>query len=144
VTAKANIELLRRAWAAYDGGDEEAFASCLTDDWKEYDPDGDVATLDDERPTMRVHRTAFPDKKTEIHRIVADDDLVACHCTVTATHTGVYFDIAPTGTRAVVHEMMFNRIRAGRIAETWAMVAGPGFYEQITGRAAPPEVDNLG
>ncbi len=31
----ANIALLRRAWAAYDRGDEEEFSSCLTPDWKE-------------------------------------------------------------------------------------------------------------
>ena len=49
-----------------------------------------------------------------------------------------------TGVRVVVHEMMFNRVRAGRIAETWAMTAGPGFYEQITGREAPEVLDNLG
>ena len=44
----------------------------------------------------------------------------------------------------VVHEMMFNRVRDGRVAETWAMTAGPGFYKQITDRDAPGDVDNLG
>ena len=140
-----NVELLRRAWAAYDRGDEEAFAACLTDDWREYVPDGtDFASLADERPTMKLHRSAFPDKHTEIHRIVADEEIVACHCTVAATHTGRYFDADATGKRLVVHEMMFNQVRDGRLAVTWAMTAGPGFYEQITGRAAPDRVDNLG
>ena len=141
---QANIELLRRAWAAYDRGDEEGFAACLADDWREYGLDGGSATLEDERPTMELHRSAFPDKHTEIHRIVADKDTVACHCTVTATHTGKYLDAEPTGKRVVVHEMMFNRVLDGRIAETWAMTAGPGFYEQITGREAPEALDNLG
>lgn len=140
-----NGELLRRAWAAYDHGDEEGFAACLTHDWREYGPDGtDFATLADERPTMELHRSAFPDKHTEIHQIVADDEKVACHCTVTATHKGRYFDADATGKRVVVHEMMFNHVRDGRLAVTWAMTAGPGFYEQITGRAAPDTVDNLG
>ena len=40
--------------------------------------------------------------------------------------------------------MMFNRVRDGRVAETWAMTAGAGFYRQITGRDAPESVDNLG
>ena len=140
-----HVELLRRSWEAYDRGDEEGFAACLTEDWREYGPDAtDVATLADELPTMRLHRLAFPDKHTEIHRVVADDDLVACHCTVTATHTGKYFDAEATGKRVVVHEMMFNEMRNGRIAVTWALTAGPGFYEQITGRPAPDAVDNLG
>jgi hypothetical protein len=87
----ANATLLRRAWAAYDKGDVEGFAACLTDDWREYGPGGEddgFHTLDDERPTMDAHRIAFPDKHTEIRVIVADNDVVACHCTVTATHTG--------------------------------------------------------
>jgi predicted ester cyclase len=140
-----NVELLRRAWAAYNRGDEAGFAACLTDDWREYGTDGtDFATLDDERPTMELHRTAFPDKHSEFHQVVADDEMVACHLTVTATHTGRYFDADATGKRLVVHEMMFNQICDGRVAATWAMTAGPGFYEQITGRAAPDAVDNLG
>jgi predicted ester cyclase len=143
--SQANVDLLRRAWAAYDRGDAEGFAACLTDDWREYDAaGGEAATLEDERPTMERHRLAFPDKHTEIHLIVADDDTVGCHCTVTATHTGKYFDVEPTGRRLIVHEMMFNRVRDGRLAATWAMTAGPGFYAQLTGREAPDAVDNLG
>jgi predicted ester cyclase len=141
---QANIELLRRAWAAYNRGDAEGFAACLADDWREYDPDGGSATLDDERPTMELHRSAFPDKHTEFHRIVADEDTVGCYCTVIATHTGKYLDAEPTGKRVAVHEMMFNSVVDGRITQTWAMTAGPGFYEQITGRKAPDALDNLG
>ena len=145
MTAEANVALLRRAWEAYDQGDEEGFDACLTDDWRERDAGGaGDTTLDDERPTMRLHRVAFPDKHTEIHRIVADEVTVACHCTVTATHSGRYLDAEPTGRRFVLHEMMFNRVRDGRICETWGMVGGPGFYEQITGRPAPESLDNIG
>lgn len=93
---------------------------------------------------MELHSSAFPDKHTEIHRLVADDEMVACHCTVTATHTGRYLDLEPTGKQVVVHEMMFNRVRDGRLAETWAITDGRGFYEQIAGRPAPESLDNLG
>ena len=143
-----NIELLQRAWAAYDGGDEEGFAACLTPDWREYGPAGPSggggATLEDERRTMRLHREAFPDKHTEIHRIVASETVVACHCTVMATHAGPYLDLEPTGKKVAVHEMMFNEVRDGRLAVTWAMSSGGGFYEQIAGRARPAGLDNLG
>jgi len=141
----AKATLLRRAWAAYDRGDVDGFAACLTDDWRESEAGDDgYATLDDERPTMALHRSAFPDKHTEILQIVADDQTVGCYCIVTATHTGRYLDAEPTGRRLVIHEMMFNRVRDGRLAETWALTAGPGFYRQITGRDAPEKVDNLG
>jgi predicted ester cyclase len=145
MSAEDNVQLLRRAWEAYSSGDEEGFAACLTDDWREYDSSGaNETTLDDELPTMRLHKVAFPDKHTEIHRIVADEETVACHCTVTATHSGQYLDAEPTGKRLVLHEMMFNRVRDGRFCETWGMIDGPGFYEQITGKRPPENLDNMG
>ena len=140
----ANIELLRRAWAAYDQGDAEGFAACLTDDWREYDAEGAVGTLDDERRTMALHRIAFPDKHTDIHRILADDEFVACHCTVRATHTGPYLGLEPTRKVVVVYEMMFNRVRDGKLSETWAVTEGGGFFEQLSGRPAPARLDNMG
>lgn len=142
-----NVELLRRAWAAYDAGDVEGFAACLTDDWREYDaadPSGGFVTLEDERRAMESHRVAFPDKHTEIHHIVADTDLVACHCTVAATHTGPYLGLEATGKRVVVHEMMVNRVRDGKLSETWAITSGAGFYEQLTDEPAPEQLDNMG
>ena len=139
-----NAALLRRAWAAYASGDTERFAECVTDDWVEHAPSGETSTLEDERKTMAVHRIAFPDKRTEIHQIVADGDLVACYCTTTATHTGPYLDLEATGHRVSVDEMMFNRVRDGRIAETWAITSGGGFYRQLTGRDAPEDLDNQG
>lgn len=144
MSAEANIELLRRAWACYDRGDVEGFASCLTPDWREYDGAGDSGDLEDERRTMDLHRQAFPDKHTEIHRIVADDTFVACHCTTTATHTGRYLDLEPTGKTVTLFEMMFNRVENGKFAETWAVTEGQGFYRQITGRDAPDRLDNMG
>jgi predicted ester cyclase len=145
--SEENIQLLRRAWAAYDIGDIEAFAACLTHDWREYGasgPSGGFGTLDDERRTMESHRVAFPDKHTEIHHIVADEELVACHCTLTATHTGPYMGLEATGKSVVLHEMMFNRVRDGKLSETWAITSGAGFYEQLTGEPAPEQLDNIG
>jgi len=139
-----NDALLRRAWAAYSRGDADAFAKCVTEDWLGHAPSGETTSLDGERKTMAVHRIAFPDKHTEIHQIVANGDHAACYCTTTATHTGPYLDLAPTGYRVSVDEMMFNRIRDGRIAETWSMTSGGGFYRQLTGRDAPEDLDNLG
>jgi predicted ester cyclase len=139
-----NVALLRRAWAAYDSGDADAFAACITDDWTEHTPTGEVSTLGDERKTMAIHRQAFPNKRTVINQIVASGDLVACYCTTTATHTGPYFDLGPTGQHVEVDEMMFNRIEDGRIAETWVITAGDGFYRQLTGRSAPDDLDNMG
>lgn len=136
--SEANIELLRRAWAAFDSFDIESFTACLAEDWREYDVEGNVvSTVDEERQSMELQRTAFPDRHTEIHRIVADSQHVACYCTITATHTGTYVDAKPTGKRLVTHVMMFNRVEGGRLAESWVLSEGAALYEQITGRPSP-------
>ena len=57
--SEANNELIRRAWAAYDRGDEDAYAECLTDDWRELDSDGNAETLESERTAMRAHKVVF-------------------------------------------------------------------------------------
>lgn len=145
--SEANKELVRRAWAAYDAGDAEAFAACVAPDWREYgtpDPSDGFYTLDDERRTMESHKVAFPDKHTELHHLVAEGDYVASSCTVRATHTGPYMGLAPTGKRVELYEMMINRIRDGRISESWAISTGKGFFEQLTGETAPEQLDNMG
>jgi predicted ester cyclase len=139
-----NTALLRRAWAAYDRGDADGFAACLTDDWREHTPTGEVSRLEDERKTMAAHLVAFPDKHTEILHLVSDEDMVAIHSTTSAVHRGPYLGLAPTGTRVSVDEMMFSRIAHGKIAETWVITAGPGFYRQLTGSEAPEDLDNMG
>ena len=139
-----NAALLRRAWAAYSSGDADGFARCVSEDWRGHAPSGETTSLVEERKTMAVHRVAFPDKHTEIHQIVANSELVACYCTTTATHTGPYLGLEPTGIRVSVDEMMFNRIHDGRIAETWAITSGHGFYRQLTGSDVPEDLDNQG
>ena len=143
VVWEANVELLRRAWCAYDRFDMNLFAACLTDDWRQYDAEGNVvSTLEDERRTMELHRSVFLDRHTEIHGILADANLVACHCTITATRTGAFFDVEATGTQVVTRVMMFNRVRDGRLAETWVMSEEARPSKQITGRPSLDVVDD--
>ena len=132
---EGNKQVVQRAWAAYDAGDEAAFAECVTDDWREHDAGGAHATIADARDSMRLHRVAFPDKRTIIERIVAEGDVVVTHSRTEVTHTGEYFRLAPTGKHLTLDEMLICRIAGGRIAECWQITSG-GFMEQLTGRKA--------
>jgi len=136
VTAEANIEVVRRAWAAFDRADEEAFASCVSDDWVEHLAGGEKSDMLALGPLLRALGTALSNVHTEIDRVVADDSIVACQCTITGTHTGPFKGVAATGRRVVVHEMMFNRVEDGRLRETWTLSERPGLLEQISGGAA--------
>jgi predicted ester cyclase len=142
--SESNKDVAKRAWAAYAGGDVEGFASCLTDDWVEHGPDGDTSGLADNLDVIRRHRESFPDKRAEVIHEVAEGDLVAQHVVVSATHTGRYLDLEPTGKHVRIVEMMIHRMRGGRIAESWEVTYGAGFYEQLTGHRAPESRENIG
>lgn len=135
--------LVRRAWAAYDRGDVEEFGACLAPDWREYDADGDSITLADVVPGMRAQRVAFPDKHTEVQHVIREGDVIVTRTTTTATHTGKYFDLEPTGKSLRSHEISIHRIVRGRIAETFQETGASGFYTQLTGRPAPEPTDNF-
>jgi predicted ester cyclase len=130
-----NKELVRRAWAAYDRGDVDGFAACVTAEWVERDADGSMAQLADARKSMDLQRTAFPDKRTRIDQIIAEGDLVVTRTVTTATHRGEYLGLAPTGKVVTLHEMLINRIEGDRIAESWQLTSY-GFYKQLTGKDA--------
>ncbi|HEY0492028.1 MAG TPA: ester cyclase [Candidatus Dormibacteraeota bacterium] len=139
-----NEALVRRAWAAYDRGDEAEFGACLSPRWREYDAEGDSIALVDIVPGMKASRVAFPDKHTEIQQVVCEGNIVVTRTTTTATHTGRYYDIAPTGKRLRSHEISIHRIEGGLIAETFQETGTAGFYMQLTGRPAPSQTDNIG
>jgi hypothetical protein len=40
--------------------------------------------------------------------------------------------------------MMFNRVRDGKLSETWTITSGAGYYEQLTGEPASDQLDNMG
>ena len=138
-----NEALVRRAWVAYDRGDEKEFGACLAPDWREYDADGDSITLADVVPGMLAQRVAFPDKHTEVQQVIREGNLVVTRSTTTATHTGKYFDLEPTGKQLRSHEISIHRIVNGRIAETFQETGASGFYTQLSGRPSPNPTDNF-
>ena len=83
-------------------------------------------------------RAALPDIRFEIEHLVAGEDWVAHHWTATATHTGAFLGVAPTGRHFSAAGVVFTRIRAGRIVEQWRIVDVYGMLHQL-GAVPGPE-----
>jgi len=88
---------------------------------------------------MRRFRVAFPNRRIEIREIFGEGDLVATLVTMTATHTGTYYDLEPTGREIRDNTLSIHRVVDDRVAESWTISDSPGPYEQITGHPPPPE-----
>jgi predicted ester cyclase len=86
---------------------------------------------------MRRHRVAFPDQRIEIHQIFGEGDFVSTFVTVTATHTGRYFDVEPTGREVRFHFLAIHRVFDGQVIESRTMSDSPGWYHQVGGRPPP-------
>jgi predicted ester cyclase len=72
-----------------------------------------------------------------IDLILAEGELVAYRLTSSGTHTRDYFGVEPTGKTVTLTEIYIDRIRDGKIVETWFESFGQGYYYQLTGRTVP-------
>ena len=71
------------------------------------------------KPIVLAMRRAFPDLHFTIEDVVVTRDALAIRTTMTGTHTGDLFGIAPTHRRIKVMQIQIERVRGGRIIEHW-------------------------
>jgi predicted ester cyclase len=76
-------------------------------------------------------RTAFADRVDIIEEVIAEGDRVGLLFKLTATHTGNYFGIAPTGRRIEVYELAMLRIVDGQMVEGWFMMDEVALLKQL-------------
>lgn len=68
---------------------------------------------------VEANHRAFPDLKVDILAQIAEGDRVATHWRFTATHSGPYEGLAPTGRGLSWTGVQIDRFEGGRIAESW-------------------------
>lgn len=71
------------------------------------------------KPIVLAMRRAFPDLHFTIEEVVATPNAIAIRTTMTGTHAGDLFGIAPTHRRVTVAQIQIERVRGGRIVEHW-------------------------
>ena len=90
--------------------------------------------------------------ETRFEPIFSAGSRIAAHATVSGTHAGVFFGVAPTGKRLSWREVHAFDVRDGEIAEHWMDAALLAVYMQMIGqgepdgeapRAVPSGVDRL-
>lgn len=68
-----------------------------------------------------VLRPAFPDLKVVIHEQIAEGDKVTTRKTITGTHRGELFGIAPTNQIVSIEVIDIVRLKDGRYVEHWGI-----------------------
>lgn len=139
-TEQENKELARRfheeVWEKrnLDFIDEQ-----IAEDFVGYDPSlpEPVRGPEGVRETAELFQSAFPDAGVEIEQLVAEDDLLAIHRTLTGTHEGEFMGIEPTGAEVEVEGMAIYRLEDGKTVEEWQVVDMFGLLVQL-GVVEPP------
>jgi predicted ester cyclase len=91
-------------------------------------------------------RTAFPDLKMTVEDVISEGDRVVTRWTASGTHSGEgtlpqFGEVKPTGKKVTIHGITINRVRGGKIVETWGAtekleammqlgIVGPGDRER--------------
>ncbi|HEV8534574.1 MAG TPA: ester cyclase [Candidatus Limnocylindria bacterium] len=134
-----NKELIRRVTdEIYSQGNLDPIDRYYAPDWVLHDaPPNAGENRQALKEVMTVIRGGFPDVRARIDVVLAEGDLVAYRSTVEGTHTREYFGLAPTGKKVTLHQLNIDRIRDGKIVESWFEAFGQGFYYQLTGKPAP-------
>jgi steroid delta-isomerase-like uncharacterized protein len=116
----------------FSRGDLGAVDAYLSDDFVNHDPPFGVSA---DREGMRAagasFRAAFPDWRSELHFLIAEEDLVAEHFTARGTHRGEIMGVAPTGREVSLRGINIFRVQHGRITERWGRLDDLGFLQQL-------------
>ena len=86
-------------------------------------------------------RKALPDRVDVIERVIADGDRVGLLFRVTATHTGGFFGVPPSGKRIDVYEVALLRLANGQMVEGWFMMDEAELLRQMVREDLLPLID---
>ena len=90
-------------------------------------PDGP----DGMRRAAELFRHAFPDWRSDVQHMIAEDDLVAEHFVAHGTHHGSVMGETPTGHDVVLRGVNIFRIAQDKIVERWGRLDDLGLLQQL-------------
>jgi steroid delta-isomerase-like uncharacterized protein len=78
-----------------------------------------TVTLEEDLAYAQRERTALPDMRFRVNRMIAEGDLVAVHITVTGTNTQAGMGFPATGKKIAADGVTIFRFKDGKICEEW-------------------------
>jgi steroid delta-isomerase-like uncharacterized protein len=87
--------------------------------------------IDRVKQSVLMYHQAFSDLEIHPQTIVAEDDRVVVEWTATATHTGAFRNIPPTGKQLSYAGINIYRLEGGKIAEELYLGDRLGLWQQL-------------
>lgn len=98
---------------------------------------GDLSGTDEFRGWIEQIHVGFPDLEVTEEFSFSDGDLVASRVTYAGTHEGEFVGIPATGEHVEVTGTTINRVRDGKIVESWPETDALGILRQVGAVDAP-------
>jgi len=132
MSLEENKDIVRRYQEAYNTKDFEALAEVLAADV--ITPNiisGMPPGIEGAKAVHQKTLLGMPDYYTTIEDLIAEGDKVVARVTMTGTHTGNFYGIAPTGRRVNLTSIYIVRIANGKIVEHWGEEDGVAVLKQL-------------
>lgn len=119
----------------FPADDEAALAEVISEDFVNHEaPPGTPPGLGSITYFMHLLASAFSEQEWTMHRVLADGDIVALHCTHSGRHTGEFFGLPATGRRFAYKQMHMIRVVNSKGVEHWAVRDDATLMRQLTGQ----------
>lgn len=134
VLAMANIDLVRRAFDAFNRGEIETCAQLLVSDFVANIPGApqSIRGRDAWKQGAQEFRNAFPDLQACIEDIFSTEDRVAVRLSFRGMHRGSFQGIPATGRPVAFTSIEIYRVSGDRLAEEWVSPDMSTLMRQIT------------
>jgi len=118
MSIEENKALVYRFHEVSEGGDEAGLRAIVTPNFQLYGPGNPTPMNADQGIQMGgMFINAFPDGRSTIEEMVAQDNVVATRGFYQGTHRGEFMGMPATGRRVEVPWISFDRIINGKLAE---------------------------
>jgi predicted ester cyclase len=118
-------------YSAFEGN-PDVLDGVVTSDWQDIPlAPGQQPGCEGLKPLIAGFKACFPDVKITIHEIVGAQGRAAVRATLSGTHLGEWFGVAPTGRSFAIAIHEFHHLVNGRLTHTWHLEDWFGWFAQV-------------
>jgi predicted ester cyclase len=130
---RSHVRALAERWAteAVAADRVEVFDELVSADAVDRSGPTPVSGVEGFKLRTRAVHAAFTEIAVSVEEVLVDGDRIAWRWTLTATHTGQFVGVAPTGRRVTMTGMNFQRVENGRVVEHWSNADQLGLLRQV-------------
>ena len=131
-TGEMNKAKVRQAYDAINAGDWDKFATLLSDDFVDHNPNpGQKPGAKGAIESLSQFRAAFSGLKFIIQHIVTEGDMAAVHFKLTGTNTNEFMGKPATGKTFAIDGYDLLRIVKGKAIERWGVSDNASMMVQL-------------